>query len=156
MLKIVYDTFGLTYKMALSTRPAERLGDDALWDQAEGALQGALDATGQDWEVSQSSASSGIVGLFRNRCYWDGYREQIQQRKNSVFFCIQLTTASYKSHLVTVVCLHLCSTNVSAEHCAGPLCRSFVWAAACPWCHTYRVSHCTCGTREVLLPRQRP
>ena len=63
MLKIVYDTFGLTYKMALSTRPAERLGDDALWDQAEGALQGALDATGQDWEVSQSLASSGIVGL---------------------------------------------------------------------------------------------
>ena len=66
MLKIVYDTFGLTYKMALSTRPAERLGDDALWDQAEGALQGALDATGQDWEVSQSLNSSGIVGLFRN------------------------------------------------------------------------------------------
>lgn len=51
MLKVVYDTFGLTYKMALSTRPEEKLGDDAMWDQAEGALQGALDETGLEWEV---------------------------------------------------------------------------------------------------------
>ena len=52
MLKVVYDTFGLHYKMALSTRPQEKLGDDAMWDQAEGALQGALDETGLAWEVS--------------------------------------------------------------------------------------------------------
>ena len=52
MLKVVYDTFGLHYKMALSTRPQEKLGDNAMWDQAEGALQGALDETGLDWEVS--------------------------------------------------------------------------------------------------------
>ena len=52
MLKVVYGTFGLTYKMALSTRPEEKLGDDAMWDQAEGALQGALDETGLEWEVS--------------------------------------------------------------------------------------------------------
>ena len=55
MLKVVYDTFGLTYKMALSTRPEEKLGDDAMWDQAEGALQGALDQSGLEWEVSPSS-----------------------------------------------------------------------------------------------------
>ena len=54
MLKVVYDTFGLTYKMALSTRPEEKLGDDAMWDQAEGALQGALNETGLEWEVSPS------------------------------------------------------------------------------------------------------
>lgn len=56
MLKVVYDTFGLHYKMALSTRPEEKLGDDAMWDQAEGALQGALDESGHDWEVSQHMA----------------------------------------------------------------------------------------------------
>ena len=55
MLKVVYDTFGLTYKMALSTRPEEKLGDDAMWDQAEGALQGALDQSGLEWEVSPSA-----------------------------------------------------------------------------------------------------
>ena len=54
MLKVVYGTFGLHYKMALSTRPEQRLGDDALWDQAEGALQGALDETGLQWEVSSA------------------------------------------------------------------------------------------------------
>lgn len=54
MLKLVYNTFGLTYKMALSTRPQEKLGDDAMWDQAEGALQGALDESGLEWEVSPS------------------------------------------------------------------------------------------------------
>lgn len=54
MLKVVYNTFGLTYKMALSTRPQEKLGDDAMWDQAEGALQGALDESGLEWEVSPS------------------------------------------------------------------------------------------------------
>ncbi len=53
MLKVVYDTFGLHYKMALSTRPEEKLGDDAMWDQAEGALQGALDETSLEWEVRQ-------------------------------------------------------------------------------------------------------
>ena len=57
MLKVVYDTFGLHYKMALSTRPEEKLGDDAMWDQAEGALQGALDETGLEWEVSQVNFS---------------------------------------------------------------------------------------------------
>ena len=51
MLKLVYGTFGLTYKMALSTRPEEKLGDDAMWDQAEGALRSALDDTGLEWEV---------------------------------------------------------------------------------------------------------
>lgn len=54
MLKVVYDTFGLTYKMALSTRPEERLGDDGMWDQAEGALRDALNATGREWEVRAS------------------------------------------------------------------------------------------------------
>jgi threonyl-tRNA synthetase len=38
----VYDLFGLEPKLELSTRPAERIGDDALWDQAEGELAAAL------------------------------------------------------------------------------------------------------------------
>lgn len=58
MLKVVYGTFGLHYKMALSTRPEEKLGDDAMWDQAEGALQAALDETGLEWEVSQVNLCS--------------------------------------------------------------------------------------------------
>lgn len=64
MLKVVYNTFGLTYKMALSTRPQEKLGDDAMWDQAEGALQGALDESGLEWEVSPSHPNTHCHVLF--------------------------------------------------------------------------------------------
>ncbi|HYK81524.1 MAG TPA: threonine--tRNA ligase [Gemmatimonadales bacterium] len=35
-------TFGLAYRLDLATRPAEKLGADALWEQAERALEDAL------------------------------------------------------------------------------------------------------------------
>jgi threonyl-tRNA synthetase len=43
LLDRVYAAVGLTYEAKLSTRPATRLGDDALWDRAEGALKEALE-----------------------------------------------------------------------------------------------------------------
>ncbi|HSR92456.1 MAG TPA: threonine--tRNA ligase [Gemmatimonadales bacterium] len=45
-----YKTFGLTATLKFATRPKERIGEDSLWDRAEGALQAALDATGQPYE----------------------------------------------------------------------------------------------------------
>jgi threonyl-tRNA synthetase len=43
LIKEIYDTFGFDeVRIALSTRPEKRLGDDAMWDAAEGALEGAL------------------------------------------------------------------------------------------------------------------
>jgi threonyl-tRNA synthetase len=42
----VYKALDLGYKVKLSTRPPEKLGDDALWDRAETALKGALDKAG--------------------------------------------------------------------------------------------------------------
>jgi threonyl-tRNA synthetase len=41
-LDFVYGTFGFKFELELSTRPDDKLGDDALWDQAEGALTDAL------------------------------------------------------------------------------------------------------------------
>ena len=35
-------TFGLAYRLDLATRPAKKLGEDAMWDQAERALEDAL------------------------------------------------------------------------------------------------------------------
>ena len=46
-----YRAFGLTTKIKFATRPEVRLGSDELWDQAEGALKKALDATGEPYEV---------------------------------------------------------------------------------------------------------
>ncbi len=55
LMKIVYGAFGLAFTLRFSTRPVkpeERVGDDALWDKAEGALRGALDRIGLPWELN--------------------------------------------------------------------------------------------------------
>ena len=46
-----YATFGLEATVRFATRPPVRLGDDALWDRAEGALRAALEATGTKYEL---------------------------------------------------------------------------------------------------------
>jgi threonyl-tRNA synthetase len=47
----VYSTFGMTYKAKLSTRPDKKLGEDSLWDAAEGALQAALENNNMEYEL---------------------------------------------------------------------------------------------------------
>ena len=46
-----YEAFGLKASVRFATRPPVRLGDDALWDRAEGALRAALEATGTEYEL---------------------------------------------------------------------------------------------------------
>ena len=41
-MKDVYETFGMTYKLELSTRPKKALGDVGLWNRAEAALAEAM------------------------------------------------------------------------------------------------------------------
>jgi threonyl-tRNA synthetase len=55
--KHLYDIFGLDYRLELSTRPDERIGDDALWDRAEGALKQALDTRGEDYAVNEGDGA---------------------------------------------------------------------------------------------------
>ncbi len=55
LMKIVYGAFGLQFSLKFSTRPPkqeDRIGDDALWDKAEGALRTALDRLGLPWELN--------------------------------------------------------------------------------------------------------
>ena len=48
----VYQDFGFEeIILRLSTRPEERVGEDDVWDQAEAALQEALDNTGREWQL---------------------------------------------------------------------------------------------------------
>jgi threonyl-tRNA synthetase len=48
----VYADFGFNEVIVkLSTRPANRVGDDASWDKAEQALEHALNARGLEWEL---------------------------------------------------------------------------------------------------------
>lgn len=54
-----YKTFRLgPYRLVLSTRPEEHfIGTVAEWDQAENALKGALDATGQPWTLNEGDGA---------------------------------------------------------------------------------------------------
>jgi threonyl-tRNA synthetase len=55
LMQTVYGAFGLEFKLGFSTRPtnpADRVGDDALWDKAEGMLRSALDSVGLPWTLN--------------------------------------------------------------------------------------------------------
>jgi len=53
LLLLVYKDFGFEEVSAkFSDRPAVRAGDNAIWDRAEGALRGAVEAIGLDYELN--------------------------------------------------------------------------------------------------------
>ncbi|XP_076643790.1 threonine--tRNA ligase isoform X1 [Halictus rubicundus] len=51
-LRHVYSVFGFTFNLCLSTRPEKYLGDIAMWDQAEKALEDSLNAFGAPWKIN--------------------------------------------------------------------------------------------------------
>lgn len=53
MLNRIYQTLGMpNYKILLATRPENKMGDDAVWDRAEGALADALNDLKLPFEYS--------------------------------------------------------------------------------------------------------
>jgi threonyl-tRNA synthetase len=52
LMKQVYGAFGLEFSALFSTRPEQRIGDDAMWDRAEGSLRSALEALGLDFKLN--------------------------------------------------------------------------------------------------------
>jgi threonyl-tRNA synthetase len=53
----IYRLFGFEIALELSTRPEKRLGDEALWDHAEGALRNALDGHGLAYQVNEGDGA---------------------------------------------------------------------------------------------------
>jgi threonyl-tRNA synthetase len=49
--------FGLEPRLELSTRPENRIGSDEMWDAAEGALQGALESQGLEYDLNEGDGS---------------------------------------------------------------------------------------------------
>jgi threonyl-tRNA synthetase len=47
-----YELFDLDVRLELSTRPEQRIGDDEMWDLAEGALEAALRERGLSYELN--------------------------------------------------------------------------------------------------------
>ncbi len=52
-----YRAFGLESSVKFATRPAQRIGDDAMWDRAEAALRSALEATGMPYTVNEGDGA---------------------------------------------------------------------------------------------------
>jgi threonyl-tRNA synthetase len=53
LIKEIYDIFDFKdVRIALSTRPEKRLGDDAMWDNAENALENALKKNGVEYHIN--------------------------------------------------------------------------------------------------------
>lgn len=52
-----YAAFGLKSSLRFATRPAQRIGDDAMWDRAEAGLRRALDATGEPYTVNEGDGA---------------------------------------------------------------------------------------------------
>ena len=57
LVRRVYDDFGLTPEMKLSTRPEEYLGAKETWDHAEGELKRALEAAGQEYTLNEGDGA---------------------------------------------------------------------------------------------------
>jgi threonyl-tRNA synthetase len=57
LVQRVYNDFGLTPEMKLSTRPAEFLGDISSWNHAEAELKQALDGVGVDYTINEGDGA---------------------------------------------------------------------------------------------------
>ena len=57
LLDRVYSTVGLEYTAKFSTRPPQRIGDDALWDRAENLLRSALESLDRPYEVKEGEGA---------------------------------------------------------------------------------------------------
>src|SRR6202142_2013234 len=58
MILSIYEDFGFPdVRIKFSDRPDKRIGDDAVWDQAEAALMAALEASGRPWTLNKGEGA---------------------------------------------------------------------------------------------------
>lgn len=53
----IYSTFGLSYKIELSTMPEDHMGDEATWRMAEDTLQAAITEMGKTFEINEGDGA---------------------------------------------------------------------------------------------------
>lgn len=57
LVEEIYSTFGLEYRLELSTRPKESIGSDEDWDVATSGLQGALEEWGEPFRINEGDGA---------------------------------------------------------------------------------------------------
>lgn len=53
----IYSAFGLEYRVELSTRPEDSMGDDALWDLATDVLRDAIESSGVEYRINEGDGA---------------------------------------------------------------------------------------------------
>ncbi|XP_059648986.1 threonine--tRNA ligase, mitochondrial 1-like [Cornus florida] len=56
-ISYIYDIFGFTFDLKLSTRPEKYLGDLQTWEKAEAALTEALNEFGKPWQINEGDGA---------------------------------------------------------------------------------------------------
>ncbi|HEY2810134.1 MAG TPA: threonine--tRNA ligase [Rhabdochlamydiaceae bacterium] len=57
LVERTYSTFGLAFRLELSTRPAKSIGTDEDWEIATAGLKDALDAWGQEYRINEGDGA---------------------------------------------------------------------------------------------------
>lgn len=57
LVDVIYSTFGLPYRLELSTRPEKSIGTDEDWEVATAGLKNALDAWGQPYRINEGDGA---------------------------------------------------------------------------------------------------
>ncbi|WP_163527878.1 threonine--tRNA ligase [Halobacillus ihumii] len=57
LIDYVYRTFGFDYDIELSTRPENHMGNDALWDKAEGSLKNVLNELNYEFTINEGDGA---------------------------------------------------------------------------------------------------
>ena len=57
MINTVYSVFGFEYTVELSTRPEDSMGDDSVWEMAEGALKKALEHENMPYVINEGDGA---------------------------------------------------------------------------------------------------
>ncbi len=57
LIDFVYSTFGFSYDIELSTRPDHFMGDEVLWDKAEGALKNVLNNLNYNFKLNEGDGA---------------------------------------------------------------------------------------------------
>ena len=127
-LRDVYEVFGFTFDLCLSTRPDSYMGELAVWDAAETALKGALDKMGYKWTLNPGDGA--FYGPKIDVTVKDALRRSFQCATIQLDFqlpiAFKLTYAADDGTLKTPVIIHRAIFGsierfiaILTENCAG-------------------------------------
>lgn len=57
LVDIIYGAFNLDYRVNLSTRPDDFMGEPEMWDEAEAALKRAIESNGLDYKIKEGDGA---------------------------------------------------------------------------------------------------